>query len=387
MPDFFSIQKKDSHSRARAGTIHTAHGDLQTPCLMTVGTKATVKTLTPFDLKKIGVGCVLANTYHLHLSPGEDLIAKLGGLHAFMQWDGPMFTDSGGFQVFSMGHGTVADEIKGRERRHAKKRVLDITEEGVRFHSYLNGDERFLSPESSIQIQHKLGADMIAAFDECTPSHVDKHYTRQSMERTHRWLDRCIAEHRTLKSDQALFGIIQGGVYPDLRDISLDFVQRSGTPGICIGGSLGKNKTEMFDVISHAMDRLSSEKPVHLLGIGDLDDLILGVEQGIDTFDCVTPTRNARHGLLFCSNSPDHRLRITNAEFREDTAPIDPDCDCEVCQNFTRAYVHYLFRAGEYLAIRLATHHNVHFIQRFVRQMRESIVEEKFQMFKEQWLG
>ncbi|MBT6832291.1 tRNA guanosine(34) transglycosylase Tgt [bacterium] len=385
MTNFFTVQKKDKNSRARAGVIHTAHGDLQTPCLMTVGTKATVKPLTPGDLKKIGVGCVLCNTYHLHLNPGEDLVARAGGLHKFMNWDGPMFTDSGGFQVFSMGHGTVSDEIKSRERRHSKSRVLEISESGVRFRSYLDGAEKILSPEISIQIQNKLGADMIAAFDECTPFHVDKNYTRNSMEMTHRWLDRCIFEHENLKSPTKLFGIIQGGIYPDLREIATDFVEKSNTPGICIGGSLGQNKSQMYDVVEMVMARISPEKPVHLLGIGDLDDLVRGVERGIDTFDCVTPTRNARHGLLFSSEFPDKKLRITNSEFRENFSPIDKNCDCEVCQNFTRAYVNYLFRANEYLGIRLATHHNVHFIQNFVRKMRESILTDQFEKFKTEW--
>ena len=385
MSKFFTIEKQDTQSRARAGVIHTLHGDLETPCLMTVGTKASVKTLSSEDLQKIGVGCVLCNTYHLHLYPGEDLVAKMGGLHAFMRWDGPMFTDSGGFQVFSMGHGTVADEIKGSEKRHSRNRVLSISEEGVKFQSYLDGNHKMLTPESSIQIQHKLGADMIAAFDECTPFHVDKIYTRQSMEMTHRWLDRCIAEHKKLKSTQALYGIIQGGVYEDLRNISADYIEQSNTPGICIGGSLGKDKSQMYEVVDMVMKRLSPEKPVHLLGIGDLDDLIAGVKRGIDTFDCVTPTRNARHGLLFCSESPDKKIRITNAPFREDEGPIDANCTCEVCQNYSRAYIHYLFRAKEFLAIRLATYHNVHFIQHFMKEMRQAILEDRLDAFEEKW--
>lgn len=385
MTEFFTIQKKDANSRARAGVIHTLHGDLETPCLMTVGTKATVKTLSTEDLKKVGVGCVLCNTYHLHLYPGEDLVAKMGGLHNFMHWDGPMFTDSGGFQVFSMGHGTVADEIKSSEKRHSRSRVLKISEEGVRFQSYLDGSHKMLTPESSIQIQHKLGADMIAVFDECTPFHVDKNYTRQSMDMTHRWLDRCIAEHKKLHSSQALYGIIQGGVYEDLRTISTDFIEQSNTPGICIGGSLGKDKPQMYEVVDMVMQRLSPEKPVHLLGIGDLDDLIAGVKRGVDTFDCVTPTRNARHGLLFCSESPDKKIRITNAPFREDQNPIDVNCTCEVCKNYSRAYIHYLFRANEFLSIRLATYHNVHFIQNFMQEMRQAILEDRFDAFEEKW--
>lgn len=385
MNEFFTVHKKDTRSRARAGVIHTLHGDLETPCLMTVGTKATVKTLSSEDLQKIGVGCVLCNTYHLHLYPGEDLVAKMGGLHKFMRWNGPMFTDSGGFQVFSMGHGTVANEIKSREKRHSRSRVLNISEEGVKFQSYLDGSYKMITPESSLQIQHKLGADMIAAFDECTPFHVEKNYTRQSMEMTHRWLDRCIVEHKKSKSKQALFGIIQGGVYEDLRKISTDFIEHSNTPGICIGGSLGKDKPQMYEVVNMVMERLSLEKPVHLLGIGDLDDLVAGVKRGIDTFDCVTPTRNARHGLLFCSESSDKKIRITNAPFREDQSPIDSNCSCEVCKNYSRAYIHYLFRANEFLGIRLATYHNVHFIQHFMKEMRQSILEDRFDAFEEKW--
>jgi queuine tRNA-ribosyltransferase len=384
--NLFSIQKKAKDSEARAGTIHTPHGDLPTPALMIVGTKANVKNMTPIDLKECQVPVVLCNTYHLFLYPGEERIDEMGGLSKFMSWDGPTFTDSGGFQVFSMGLGNEANEIKSRYRRHTNKQMLQITEEGALFQSYRDGQKHLLTAEKSLQIQHKIGADLIVAFDECTPLHVDKKYTQKSMEMTHRWLDRSIAEHQKLGGEQVLYGVIQGGFYDDLRDISVDYILKSDTPGICIGGSLGTNKVEMHGLTKHVMARMNGiEKPVHLLGIGDLDDLIQGVEQGIDTFDCVTPTRNARHGLLFSKNEPLHKLRMGNSQYKNDPLPIDPSCECKVCQNYSRAYIHYLLKAEEALGLHLATYHNIYFITKFMRDMRNSILEDRFPEFKKDW--
>jgi queuine tRNA-ribosyltransferase len=383
---FFSIIKEDQGSRARTGIIHTLHGDLKTPVLMTVGTKATVKGITPRMLEEIGVQVVLANTYHLHLNPTSELIAEMGGLHKFMNWPGPIFTDSGGFQVFSMGHGTVSDEIKGRGNRHKTKTLLEISEAGARFRSYLDGSEHLLSPERSMQIQHNLGADMIAAFDECTPFHVEKSYTKASMAMTHRWLDRSIAELKRLNSPQALFGIIQGGVYPDLRKISTNYIAQSNTPGICIGGSLGQNKKQMYEVVKMVTQMLPKEKPVHLLGIGDLDDLVIGVENGIDSFDCVTPTRNARHGVVYSrAGGVNYKLQITNSRFKSDKSSIDPGCSCYVCSNFSRSYLRYLLKAKEMLGYTLCSYHNIYFITDFMRQIRAAINEERFGEFKKEW--
>lgn len=382
---FFELIHKDGKTNARAGVLHTLHGKLETPMIMIVGTKATVKGITPAQLEEIGVPVVLANTYHLHLLPGEDLVQKAGGLHGFMKWDKPIFTDSGGFQIFSMGHGSVAEEIKGKGNRIEKRSLLKINEEGASFRSYLNGDIKTLTPETSIQIQHKLGADMIAVLDECTPFHVDRKYTRKSMEMTHRWLDRCKAEHSRLDSKQALYGIIQGGVYPDLRKTSTEYISASNTEGICIGGSLGRDKPQMYEVVKMVMDIIPKEKPVHLLGIGDPEDLIESVENGIDTFDCVAPTRNARHGLLFSQDSKPLRLNVKNASFRNDFSPVDSQCSCYTCKNFSRAYLHYLLKANEMLGTTLCAIHNIAFIVNFMKEMRRAILNDQFTELKEEW--
>jgi queuine tRNA-ribosyltransferase len=266
---FFSIIHKDKKTRARAGIIHTQHGDLETPMIMTVGTKGTVKGITTRQLEEIGVSVILANTYHLYLSPGNDLIREAGGLHKFMNWNKPMFTDSGGFQIFSMGHGTIAEEIKG-VGRNGSKTLLKLTEEGATFRSYIDGSTHLLTPEKSIQIQYDLGADMIAVLDECTPMHVSKRYTERSMEMTHRWLLRCKNEHKRLGSKQALYGIIQGGVYDDLRKHSTEFIAKQNMDGICIGGCLGKDKEEMARTVRMTTDLLPKEKPVHLLGLVEI---------------------------------------------------------------------------------------------------------------------
>jgi queuine tRNA-ribosyltransferase len=382
--NFFEIEKTDKKSRARAGKIRTAHGDFKTPVLMTVGTKAAIKGGVDSEfLKKIGGEVLLANTYHLHLNPGENLIAKFGGLHKFCGWDGPIFTDSGGFQIFSMGHGTVSDEIKGKGMRHKKRTLLQISERGAKFKSYRDGAEKFLTPESSMEIQFKLNSDLIAAFDECTPFHAGKFYTENSMHRTHRWLDRCVAELKKLKSRQNLFSIIQGGIWPDLRKISCEVCGNSETPGICIGGSLGDSKLKMMEIVDFCTANLPREKPVHLLGIGDFPDLISAINFGVDSFDCVAPTRDARHGSLFCRGEKKWRISISNSKFKNDAGPIDPNCDCEVCRKYSRAFLRYLFSAGETLAVNLATRHNIFFVQNFVREIRTAILAGKFKEFAE----
>ncbi len=383
---FFQIIKKDKKSQARAGVINTLHGPLKTPVLMTVGTKANVKGITPAQLKEIGVGVVLCNTYHLFLNPGEDTVKKMGGLHGFMNWDGPMFTDSGGFQVFSMGHGTMAEEVKGKANRHKKKSVLKIAEEGVTFKSYIDGALKVFTPEKSMQIQHKLGADMIVAFDECTPFHVEKKYTENSMELTHRWLDRCVKYHKKSKSKQALFAVIQGGIYKDLRKRAVDYCASVDTPGLCIGGSLGQTEKDMHSVVRMVAKMLPKEKPVHLLGIGGIRDIINGVEHGIDTFDCVTPTRNARHGLLYSSEGKDFKININNSKFRKDKKPIDKKCGCYVCQNFSRSYLNFLLRAKEILGLQLCSYHNIYFMNNFMKELRQAILDDKFVQFKKKYV-
>ncbi len=333
----FTIQARQPGSLARAGLLHTAHGDVRTPAFVPLATKATVKGLLPEEVAALGFDMVLGNTFHLHLRPGEELIERLGGLHRFMGWPGPIITDSGGFQVFSMGHGTVADEIKGRSprsplsgaaagaadssggqfvrrrRRGARSAeragsILSIEESGVRFRSYVDGQERFLSPERSMAIQAALGSDIALVFDECTPFHVERGYTEHSTVRTHRWLDRCLAWHaENGPPGQLVYGIVQGGVFEDMRRDSARVVAASSCDGIAIGGSLGDHKEQMYEVVGWAVDELGGEhdaRPRHLLGIGDIDDLIRGVELGIDTFDCAIPTRLGRHGSRSCPIPP-----------------------------------------------------------------------------------
>jgi len=391
----FTIQARDGAGAARAGVLHTAHGDVRTPAFVPLATKATVKGLLPAEVAALGYEMVLGNTFHLHLRPGEDLIARLGGLHRFMGWSGPIVTDSGGFQVFSMGHGTVADEIKGRSvpaarRGAAAKRdpdralagaILAIDEAGVRFRSYVDGRERFLSPERSMAIQAALGSDIALVFDECTPFHVERSYTERSTLRTHRWLDRCLDWHAQHgPAGQLVYGIVQGGVFEDMRRASARVVAHSRCPGIAIGGSLGENKEQMYEVVGWALDELGGEheaRPRHLLGIGDIDDLIRGVQLGVDTFDCALPTRLGRHG---CALVPDPasrwRLDLLKSRFREDPLPLQEDCPCPACAGgFSRAYLSYLARAGELTGMRLLTLHNLTFIACLMADLREAIVE------------
>ncbi|HEX8103994.1 MAG TPA: tRNA guanosine(34) transglycosylase Tgt, partial [Solirubrobacteraceae bacterium] len=310
----FDIHARDPGSRARLGSLNLAHGRVRTPAFVPLATKATVKTLEPHEVAALGYDMVLGNTFHLFLNPGEELIADLGGLHRFMRWDRPIITDSGGFQVFSMGHGTVADEIKGRAPGvgadgHRAGKVFEISERGVTFRSYLDGSRRFIGPETSMHIQAKLGSDIALVFDECTPFNVTRDYTARSTDRTHRWLERCLDWHEANGPEgQVVYGIVQGGVHEDLRVESAETVAASGVDGIAIGGSLGADKPQMYEVVEWAIDELPEDRPRHLLGIGDVDDLIRGVELGIDTFDCVTPTRLGRHGVVLTAD-PETRFR------------------------------------------------------------------------------
>src|SRR4051794_7567869 len=324
---------------------------------------------------------VLGNTFHLFLTPGHELIERLGGLHRFMAWDRPVITDSGGFQVFSMGHGTVADEIKGRAPQSSGERagaIVAIAEEGVTFRSYLDGGTRFMGPETSMAVQAALGSDVALVFDECTPFHADRDYTARSTERTHRWLDRCLAWHAEHgPAGQAVYGIVQGGVEEDLRRWSAQEVAARGTFGVAVGGTLGEDKDQMFEVVGWAMDEISRERPVHLLGIGEVDDLVRGVELGIDTFDCAMPTRLGRHGMAVVPD-PDRRWRVDlgKAVWRHDKAPLMEACPCPACAaGYTRGYLHYLVRAREPTAARLLTLHNIAYLQRLMADLRRSVAD------------
>lgn len=387
----FEILDQLPGSAARLGRIHTAHGSIDTPAFLPVGTQATVKTLTPDDLIELGVSGVLANTYHLFLRPGSDLIEKLGGLHRFMSWSRPIMTDSGGYQAFSLGlaleHGVgkIAKMFPGSNvsapTRPTKKRLAKIDEEGVSFVSHLDGSRHRLTPEISIHVQEQLGADLILAFDECTSPLSDYAYTRAAMERTHRWAIRCL-DART-RSDNGLYGIVQGGAYPDLRDVSAKLIGSLPFEGFAIGGSLGRSKEDMHHVLEWTVPLLPADKPRHLLGIGDPEDLFDCVERGIDTFDCVAPTRLARHGSFHTAFG---RLNIQNARFREDPRPIEAGCTCYTCQTFSRAYIRHLFVADEILGYRLATVHNLHFMLRLMERIRESMRDRRFAEAKQEFL-
>ena len=382
----FTIDSRSPGSRARQGTLHLAHGEVATPAFVPLATRGAVKTLEPRDVEDLGYEMILGNTFHLFLAPGPELVARLGGLNRFMGWDRPIITDSGGFQVFSMGHGGVADEIKGRRGAPAgggntsNGSIIAIEEEGVRFRSYLDGGERFLGPETSMAVQAALGSDIALVFDECTPFHVTRDYTARSMERTHRWLERCLtwhAEHGP--HEQAVYGIVQGGIERDLRTISAETVAASRCDGIAIGGSLGRDKAQMYEVVDWTtteLERLAPDRPRHLLGIGDIDDLITGVEQGIDTFDCAMPTRLGRHGVALVPD-PEGRWRLDLAKSRWRTAdePISDGCPCPACRaGHSRAYLHYLLKAHEMTGPRLVTLHNLSFVARLMADLRGAIV-------------
>ena len=384
----FTVRTQVPGGFARTGTLHLAHGDVRTPAFVPLATKGAVKTLEPRDVVALGYEMVLGNTFHLLLAPGPERVREFGGLHEFMRWDRAIITDSGGFQVFSMGHGGVADEIKGRGRGGGgglgssdgtTGAILSIDEEGVRFRSYVDGRERFLSPETSMAVQAALGSDIALVFDECTPFHVSREYTERSMERTHRWLERCLRWHASQgPAGQAVYGIVQGGVDRSLRVVSSEAVAASGCDGIAIGGSLGQDKAQMHSVVGWTtaeLERVAPDRPRHLLGIGDVDDLIAGVEMGIDTFDCALPTRLGRHGVALVPD-PDARWRVdlVKGRWRDTHDPILDGCPCPACSaGFSRGYLHYLLRAGELTALRLVTLHNLSFIARLMGDLRSAI--------------
>jgi len=355
----FSFQIEAQEGRARAGDFTTPHGVLKTPVFAPVGTQATVKAMTPDQLVDLKATLVLANTYHLHLRPGEDLVKEMGGLHKFMGWPGPILTDSGGFQVFSL----------------AENRRID--ENGVTFRSHIDGSQQRLDPEISIHIQESLGADIIMAFDECADPY-DKQYVHAAMLRTHRWAERC--QRAKTRSDQALFGIVQGGIYDDLRQESAEYIASLDFPGNAIGGlSVGETKSEMQSTLNLVDRILPENKPRYLMGVGTPEDLVYGVSRGIDIFDCVLPTRLARHNAALMRYG--ERLNIVNAQFARDDAPLDRECTCYTCQNFSRAYLRHLVIAKEILAATLLSIHNLHIMISLARDIRQSIVNGKFNEF------
>ena len=401
----FEVETRLEGTWARTGVLRTPHGEVRTPVYCPVGTAATVKALDGDELEAAGAQMLLANTYHLLLRPGPERVRALGGLHDFMSWRRPLFTDSGGFQAFSLGYakehgvGKIGSIFPGSEQPRPSTyggpgveytRMARIDEDGVTFRSHLDGSSHRLNPEISIGIQQKLGADIIVAFDECTSPLSDHAYTQRAMERTHRWAARCIAAHGP-EHHQALLGIVQGGAYEDLRRVSTEVIASMPFDGFAVGGSLGKDKSEMHQVLEWTIPGLPDGRFRHLLGIGDVDDLFECVARGIDSFDCVIPTRFARHGTIFVG--PEHatkrrfRININNAQYGADQRPIEPGCACPACRRYTRAYIHHLFRAGELLGIRLATVHNVWFMQRLMEQIRAAIIDGTFVAMKQAWLG
>ena len=360
----YTLLHRDPKSHARAGVFTTPHGDIPMPAFAPVGTQATVKTVSPDELENAGATLILSNTYHLYLRPGADVIARLGGLHDFMGWPHPILTDSGGYQVFS---------LEGMRR---------VDEDGVTFRSHLDGSEHRFTPESAIAIQEKLGADIIMCFDECAPP-LDRVYNQQAMQRTHRWAERC--RQAQTRGDQALFGIVQGGVFADLRQESARFLTTLGFPGYAIGGlSVGETKEQMHAILDVVTPLLPADKPRYLMGVGSPEDLLEGVSRGVDLFDCVLPTRVARNGGLLTSKG---RINLRNAQYAEDPAPIEEGCDCFTCRRFSRAYVRHLLKANEILGLRLATNHNLRFMLRLMAQIRQSILDGTFLAFKETFLG
>jgi queuine tRNA-ribosyltransferase len=368
----FTLLKKDTSglSHARRGRLKLNHGTIETPIFMPVGTYGSVKAMSPVELKEVGSQIILGNTFHLWLRPGTDVLDKFGGLHGFMGWNGPILTDSGGFQVFSLGA------------------MRKITEEGVKFASPIDGSRLFLSPEISMQIQRSLNSDIVMQFDECTPYEIDgrpatAEEAAKSMRMSLRWAQRSMNEFKGGENPNALFGIVQGGMYERLRDESLAGLEDINFPGLAIGGlSVGEPKEDMQRILAHVGPRLPENKPHYLMGVGTPEDLVDGVANGVDMFDCVMPTRNARNGWLFTRFGD---LKIKNARYKDDTAPLDESCDCYTCKNFSRAYLHHLHRAKEILGARLNTIHNLHYYLKLMQEMRDAIDDDRFHAFRLQF--
>jgi queuine tRNA-ribosyltransferase len=389
-PARLSFEVLERDGAARTGRLRTSHGDIATPAFIPLATTGAVRGLDTDEVAALGYEMVLGNTFHLDLRPGHEHVSKLGGLHRFMNWEGAIITDSGGFQVFSLAHGNVADEIKGRRGSAGNHgAILDIAEEGVRFRSYLDGIERFMGPEESMGIQAALGSDIALVFDECTPYHADLDYTARSTERTHRWLDRCLKWHdREGPAGQAVFGIVQGGVHEELRRSSAERVSSAAIDGISIGGTLGRDKEEMAGVLGLTVPLLPGDAPKHLLGIGEPDDLLNFIGLGIDVFDCAVPTRLGRHGVALAPRPGDRfRMNVRSRELAEDEGPLVDGCPCPACGRHTRAYIHYLARAEELTAVRLLTLHNLTYLEQLVRGAREAIAAGRYEEYKRAGLG
>ena len=391
----FSLKNGARNSRARAGVLHTPHGAIETPSFVTVGTLASVRTLTPEDIRAVGSQVVLANTYHLYLEGRHEVIEKAGGLAKFMNWNGPTMTDSGGFQVFSMGFGSdhgvgkmvsyfpgaeLSSDLTRAEQESPKN--LKITEEGVRFRSPRDGSALELSPEISVAVQEKIGADMFFAFDECTSPLSSYEYTKNAVDRTTRWAKRCI-DAKT-RDDQAMFGVIQGGVWEDLRKQSTKEIAALPFEGFGLGGPPGSTKDEIKHVVTWMTEGLPEEKPRHLLGMGTPKEILHAIKSGVDLFDCVTPTREGRTGSIYTNRG---RINIKASRFREDFSPLTEDCSCYACASFTKAYIHHLFRTGELLAKRLASFHNLFFINHLVARAREAIQTDSLEEMESEFLA
>lgn len=360
----YEFIKKDKHTNARRGRIHTPHGSIETPVFMPVGTAATVKAMRPEEVKAMGAEIILSNTYHLYLRPGHEIVKEAGGLHKFMNWDRAILTDSGGFQVFSLGA------------------LRKITEEGVKFNSHIDGSTHMLTPERSIEIQNALGADIIMAFDECVPYPADRSYVKASLERTTRWLKRCKDFHKNVER-QSLFGIMQGGMYKDLRRLSAEQIVELDLPGYAIGGlSVGEPGKIMYEILDDAVDLLPEDKPRYVMGVGTPDHLFEGVQRGVDMFDCVLPTRLARNGAALTSTG---RISIKNSKFERDFTPLDHECDCYTCRNYSRAYLRHLYKSNEILSSILLSEHNLHFLINTMGKIRKSIEEDRFLEYKKEF--
>lgn len=366
MPFSFELKHICQQSKARTGVIHTSHGSFETPVFMPVGTQATVKTLEPREIEEVSEGIILGNTYHLWLQPGDDIVKEHGGIRGFMRWNGSLLTDSGGYQVFSLSH------------------IRKIKEEGVEFRHHLSGEKLFMSPEDSIRVQNNLGADIIMSFDECPPFYADYNYMKDSVERTIRWAARGKLVHQFPES-QALFGIVQGGPFKDLRKHSIEELIKIDFPGYSIGGlSVGESKKEMYEMLEYLNPLMPQDKPRYLMGVGSPDDLIIGAINGIDMFDCVLPTRIARHGTAMTSSG---KVVIKNKEYERNMEPLDPECDCHVCKNYTKSYIRHLFKAEEILGQRLVTYHNLYFLKKLMKDIREAIKADRLLDFKDEFFN
>ncbi len=360
----YELIKTCAQTGARLGRLHTPHGVIDTPTFMPVGTQASVKGMSPEELKSLGAQIILSNTYHLFLRPGHELVKEAGGMHRFMNWDRPILTDSGGFQVFSLSE------------------MRKITEEGVEFRSHINGDKLSLTPESATQVQNALGSDILMAFDECPPYPAEYEYVKQSTERTSRWAERCLKAHQR-PHDQALFGIVQGGMHKDLRKMSAMDLTSLDFPGYAIGGlSVGESKPLMYEMLEETVPHLPSHKPRYLMGVGSPDALLEGSIRGVDMFDCVLPTRIARNGTLMTSQG---RMVVRNAKYTNDFSPLDPECSCYACRNYSRAYIRHLIKADEMFGLRLTTIHNLHFLVQLMAQVREAIREDRLGTFRDEF--